>query len=242
MSPTIEDYDDQETQQRNSVDQEPQASNDGHQGMSSREIEMAQAITKWAFGASICQKAESLWRPVRFVSRVFKATEIRYHDAEKEVLALLKVLEVGRNFLVGSGPIQVYIKYSIMKWLFTSKLSTGRSVKWAAMLSPWEREVIRSEKFSDGLNGLLATSITPLDHFEEALQEIEPMKCNLKMNEVSPLPTLNETDSGFVGTFDGSVRKKNPTGSYGAVLWKLPGWEIVEAAYGYRQNLTVNDT
>ncbi|DAZ95722.1 TPA: LOW QUALITY PROTEIN: hypothetical protein N0F65_007128, partial [Lagenidium giganteum] len=80
----------------------------------------------WAFGAAVCQEHDGILHPVRFVSKVFKDTETRYTSAEEEVLALVKTLHTASHYLLGQA-ITVYTRYSLMKWLLTSKRLTGRA-------------------------------------------------------------------------------------------------------------------
>ncbi|DBA00134.1 TPA: LOW QUALITY PROTEIN: hypothetical protein N0F65_000457, partial [Lagenidium giganteum] len=80
----------------------------------------------WTFGAAVCQEHDGILHPVRFVSKVFKDTETRYTGAEQEVLALVKTLHTASHYLFGQA-ITVYTRYSLMKWLFTSKSLTDRA-------------------------------------------------------------------------------------------------------------------
>jgi hypothetical protein len=107
-----------------------------------RELVIILYTNKWAFGASVCQEYDGTFHPVRFVSKVFKDAETRYTPAEQEVLALLKTLHVASHYLLGQ-PITVYARFSTMKWVFTSKSLSGRTLQWAAMLSPWTLTIAR---------------------------------------------------------------------------------------------------
>lgn len=99
--------------------------------------------------------------PVKFAGRVLKGAEIRYDIVEKEVLALLRILDVGYNMLSGKR-IKVLSRHSTLRWLFETKtLPEGRLRQWAALLSPYELEVTRLEKDEDVFLGLMAASITP---------------------------------------------------------------------------------
>ncbi|OWZ07366.1 reverse transcriptase [Phytophthora megakarya] len=65
----------------------------------------------WAACAVLGQEHEGLIHPVRFTGRVLKESELRYDIAEKEVLAILRTLEIFRPH--GSEfPVVVYTRYS----------------------------------------------------------------------------------------------------------------------------------
>ena len=197
---------------------------------------------KWAFGATICQEYDGVLFPVRYVSKVFKANELNYFDSEKEVLALLKALDVGFQYLAGQK-ITVYTRYSTLKWLFQSKSLVGRTVQWATMLSPWNLTIIRCTKVPNFIPALLASSLTDYKDFDEVLENVSPSKILSSPTLVSPFPQIPREYDGYVATFDGAVRTKAPiAGAYSAILWKLPNWDIVYAASFYEPDLTVNDS
>lgn len=50
--------------------------------------------SKWAVSAALLQEFEGMYWPVTFTSRTLKPNEINYGMVEKEVLALLRILDV----------------------------------------------------------------------------------------------------------------------------------------------------
>ncbi|OWZ09138.1 hypothetical protein PHMEG_00018205 [Phytophthora megakarya] len=74
-----------------------------------------------------------------------KANELNYDIAEKEVLALLRILDLNYNALVGR-PIHVLTRHSTLAWLFRSTALQGRRGQWAALLSPWTLEITKCVK------------------------------------------------------------------------------------------------
>ena len=56
-----------------------------------------------------------------------------------------------------------------------------------------------------------------------------------------PPPTLEEVESLWVISFDGSARTKRRGGAYSAIVWKLPELKIVNAADEYAIDMTLND-
>ncbi|OWY94937.1 LOW QUALITY PROTEIN: hypothetical protein PHMEG_00035194 [Phytophthora megakarya] len=80
--------------------------------------------------------------PVRFCGRVLNDAEMKYHSAEKKVLALLLLLKVCYTQLAGK-PLHVYTRFSTLGWVHKSKSLIGRAVQFAVLLSPWQLEVQR---------------------------------------------------------------------------------------------------
>ncbi|OWZ03708.1 reverse transcriptase [Phytophthora megakarya] len=60
----------------------------------------------WAILGSLMQEYDQIYYPVLFASRTLKSNELNYGIAEKEVLALLRILHLNYNALVGR-PIPV---------------------------------------------------------------------------------------------------------------------------------------
>ncbi|KAH9082672.1 hypothetical protein LEN26_021255 [Aphanomyces euteiches] len=54
------------------------------------------------------------------------------------------------------------------------------------------------------------------------------------------MPTFTEHDEVYVATFDGAIKVKERFGSWGAVIWKLPSWELIWAGAGCCTDVTVN--
>ncbi|KAG6616727.1 reverse transcriptase [Phytophthora cinnamomi] len=114
----------------------------------------------WAISAALMQEHDGIHYPVIFVSRTLKSNELNYGIVEKEVLALLRILDLGYNMLV-VRPIKVLTRYSTLAWLFRSPGLQGRLGQWAALLSPWTLEIVKCTKGEDEILGAIAASITP---------------------------------------------------------------------------------
>ena len=195
--------------------------------------------SKWAVSAALIQEYDGVYHPVTFTSRTLKPNELNYGTVEKEVLALLRVLDVCYTTLA-SREITVLTRHSTLAWLMQSRGLNGRLGRWAALLSNWTMEVKRCEKGEEEILGMLAASITPREEVEEMLIAISPRKdCRLKVS--MPPPTVEADEELLVASFDGSARIKKKGGSYSAVVWKLPKWTIVAAESRYAHDLTVNE-
>ena len=193
----------------------------------------------WAVGAVLAQEHEGVLWPVKFVGRTLQDAELRYSDAEKEILALLRVLNSCYTTIVGR-PLVIYTRHSVLKWIMTSKSLTERLAKWATFLSPWTFEVQKVTKDLDGLAALYTAGITPREHIDEAVSGLVPEKA-IRAAPVISLEMLEANFEGYVVSFDGAAKLKSKCASASFVLWKLPGWKIIHAQGLYREDLTVNE-
>ncbi|KAE9314677.1 hypothetical protein PR003_g19188 [Phytophthora rubi] len=116
--------------------------------------------SKWAVSAALMQEHDGVYWPVTFTSRTLKSNEINYGIEDKEVLALLRILEVCYTLLV-TRKIKVLTRYSTLGWLMESKGFHGRLGRWTALLSPWTLEIVKCTKGEDEILGTLAATITP---------------------------------------------------------------------------------
>jgi len=195
--------------------------------------------SKWAISAALMQEHDGVYWPVMFTSRTLKPNEINYGIVDKEVLALLRILDVCYTSLVGR-PIRVLTRHWTLAWLLQSSGFNGRLGRWAAHLSSWTLEIRKCEKGEDEILGTLAASITPREEVDEILVAIAPKK-KPRQTILMPPPTVETGEELLVVSFDGSARVKRSAGAYGAIVWKLPGWSIVAAASEFAPDLTVNE-
>ncbi|POM69691.1 Reverse transcriptase [Phytophthora palmivora] len=82
---------------------------------------------QWAACAVLGQEHDGVIQPVRFTGRVLNDAELRYHIAEKEVLAVIRVLHVFKTLIEGCSLV-VYTRHSVLKWVIKSKTANGHLV------------------------------------------------------------------------------------------------------------------
>ncbi|KAG3232066.1 hypothetical protein PI124_g22845 [Phytophthora idaei] len=190
------------------------------------------------------QEHEGKLHPVRFVGRVLKESEMNYHPAEKEVLALLLLLKTCYMQLAGKT-LHVYTRFSTLEWVHKSKSLFGRAAQFAVLLSPWHLKVQRVKEQDVVFAQLLQSSITNFVDLEESLAPLAPPNKGsptIRMGPAMLYVRLPRDYRGFVVSFDGSA-KTEKYGGYGScswVLWGLPEWKIVIAANAYLPFTTVN--
>ncbi|OWY91322.1 reverse transcriptase [Phytophthora megakarya] len=130
---------------------------------------------QWAACAFLGQENDGLIQPVRFTGRVLHDAELRYHIAEKETIAVLRLLQVFRTLIQGC-PLIVYTRHSVLKWIMKSKTADGRCVPWGVLLSQWNLDVRKIQRDDDGLAAILGAGITPREHLDEVAEELIPVK------------------------------------------------------------------
>ena len=207
-----------------------------------KEIFIIVYANRWAIGATIAQKEDEVLLPFRFVSRVLKSAELRYHPAELEVLALLRALKVYYHLLAGRR-IVVYSRYSTLKWIFTAKALFGRPLQFAAMLSPWSLEVHRAKPSECAISGLLVAGLSPPSEVDKELEEIFPVKVDGSAHPRALYNLLPRKYTGHLMSFDGGAMppKQGGFGSCGFILWHLPEWRVIHAERRFLEAATVNE-
>ncbi|ETO99654.1 hypothetical protein F441_22931 [Phytophthora nicotianae CJ01A1] len=146
---------------------------------------------------------------------------------EKEILALLRILDVCYSTLV-TRPIKVLTRHSTLAWLMRSAGLQGRLGNWAALLSPWTLEIVKCTRGEDEILGTIAASITPRESVDSILSSIAPRK-QPRQQIPAVIPTVERDEELLVVSFDGSARVKRGGGACSAIVWKLPEWIVVAA-------------
>ncbi|KAE9195575.1 hypothetical protein PF002_g23284 [Phytophthora fragariae] len=195
---------------------------------------------RWAACAVLGQEYDGVIHPVRFTGRVLNDAELRYHIAEKEVIAVLRVLQVFRTLIEGC-PLEVYTRYSVLKWIIQSKTADGRCVPWGVALSHWNLDIRKVKKDEDDLAAIMGAGITPREYLDEVAESLVPAKGLVKAPPVISVEMLEDDFEGVVLSFDGAAKTSTRKGSCGCVLWKLPGWSVMEAQGFILEDVTVND-
>ncbi|ETP27896.1 hypothetical protein F442_22818 [Phytophthora nicotianae P10297] len=193
----------------------------------------------WAISAALVQEHDGTYMPVTFTSRSLKPNELNYGMVEKEILALLRILDVCYSTLV-TRPIKVLTRHSTLAWLMRSTGLQGRLGNWAALLSPWTLEILKCTRGEAEILGTIAASITSRESVDSILSSIALRK---QPHQQTPavIPTVEPYEELLVVSFDGSARVKRCSGAWSAIVWKLPEWIVVAAESKYLPDLTVNE-
>ncbi|GMF37957.1 unnamed protein product [Phytophthora fragariaefolia] len=198
----------------------------------------------WAISAALVQEHEGVYKPVTFTSRTLKPNEVNYGIMDKEILALLRMLDVCYTQLVTSS-IKVLTHHSTLASMPNSSMLNsfglqGRLGRWAALLSNWTLEIVKCTKGEDEILGVITASITPREDVDSILTSIAPRKQPRQIISMPP-PTVESDEELLVVSFDGSTRVKRGGGTFSAIVWSLPDWTVISGALEYKTNLTVNE-
>ncbi|POM65108.1 LOW QUALITY PROTEIN: Reverse transcriptase, partial [Phytophthora palmivora] len=173
--------------------------------------------SKWAISAALMQEHDGVYKPVTFTSRTLKPNEINYGMVDKEVLALLRILDICYTQLA-TRSIKVLTRHSTLVWLLHSSGLQGRLGRWAALLSSWTLEIVKCTKGEDEILGVTAVSITSRKDVDSILISIAPRKQPRQVISMPP-PTVEPSERLLVVSFDGSARVKRSGGAYSEIVW-----------------------
>lgn len=81
--------------------------------------------SEWGISAALVQEHEGAYESVKFSSRTLKPNELNYAIVEKEVLALLRILDSYFDMLAGRE-VKVLIRHTTLAWLLRSHGLQGR--------------------------------------------------------------------------------------------------------------------
>jgi len=195
---------------------------------------------RWAECAVLGQEYDGVILPVRYTGRVLNDAELRCHIAEKEVIAIIRTLQVFRT-LVEDCPIIVYSRYSVLKLVINSKSADGRCVPWGLALSHWDMDIRKVQRDEDGLAVIMGAGITPREHLDEVAEGLIPAKGRVRPPPIVSIEMLQPDYEGIVLSSDGAAKTSTRQGSCGCILWKIPGWTVLEARGFILTDVTVND-
>ncbi|KAG3078614.1 hypothetical protein PI124_g19857 [Phytophthora idaei] len=109
-------------------------------------------------------------------------------------------------------------------------------------LPHYDLDVWKVKRDEDGLAAIIGTGISPREHLAEIAEKLLPSKGRVKAPPVVSVEMLDASYEGVVLSFDGAAKTSTRKGSCRCVLWKLPGWSILEAQGFILEDVTVNDS
>ncbi|KAJ8576853.1 hypothetical protein ON010_g2354 [Phytophthora cinnamomi] len=93
----------------------------------------------------------------------------------------------------------------------------------------------------DGLEAILSAGITPREHLDEITESLVPANGRVRRPPVISVEMLGGNFEGVVLSFDGAAKTSTGKGSCGCILWRLSGWDILDAQGFIPDEVTVND-
>jgi len=102
-----------------------------------REIRVEADALDYATGGVLSLKGkDGKWRPVAFISKSLNATKRNYEIHNKEMLAVIRCLEMWRHYLEGAKlEFEIWIDHKNLQYFMTSQKLNRRQARWALYLS-----------------------------------------------------------------------------------------------------------
>jgi len=102
-----------------------------------REMRVEADASDYAMGGVLSTKCEDgKWRPVAFISKSLNATEQNYEIHDKEMLAVIRCLEVWRHYLEGAKlEFEIWTDHKNLQYFMTSQKLNCQQARWALYLS-----------------------------------------------------------------------------------------------------------
>ncbi|OWZ23671.1 hypothetical protein PHMEG_0001401 [Phytophthora megakarya] len=173
---------------------------------------MVVCASDWAISGALMQEYDQIKYSVMFARRMLTLNVLNYEISEKEVLPLMRILDLNYNTLIGRHT-RVLMRHSILGYLDPMHYK-------AALLAPWILKIVKCSKGKSEIVATLAASITPRFEVYYALISIAP-KMELRRKNRAPIPTVRPEEDLYVTSYDGSSRVKRGGGVYSAIRWKL---------------------
>jgi len=95
----------------------------------------------FATGAVLSQQSttDGKWHPVAFYSKSLSSVERNYKIHDKEMLAIICVLEEWRHFLEGAAhPVEIWTNYKNLEYFMTAKKLNCRQAHWSLHLARFD--------------------------------------------------------------------------------------------------------
>jgi len=95
----------------------------------------------FATGAVLSQQstADRKWYPVAFYSKSLSSMEWNYEIHDKEMLAIICVLEEWRHFLEGAThPVEIWTDHKNLEYFMTAKKLNRRQARWSLHLARFD--------------------------------------------------------------------------------------------------------
>jgi len=99
----------------------------------------------FAFGAILSQQLprEEKWHPVAFYSKSLSPVERNYEIHDKEMLAIIRMLEEWRHFLEGAQyPVEIWTDHKNLEYFMTAKKLNHRQAHWSLYLAHFDFRLV----------------------------------------------------------------------------------------------------
>jgi len=105
-----------------------------------KEFRVEANTSNYATGGVLLMKcSDEKWRPVAFISKSLSDTERNYEIHDKEMLAVVRCLEVWRHFLERAAvKFEIWTDYKNLEYFMKAQKLNRRQARWALYLSRFD--------------------------------------------------------------------------------------------------------
>jgi len=105
-----------------------------------KEFRVEADASNYAIGGVLSMKcSDELWRPVALISKSLSNTERNYEIHNKEMLAVVRCLEMWRHFLEGTVvKFEIWTNHKNLEYFMKAQKLNRRQARWALYLSKFD--------------------------------------------------------------------------------------------------------
>ena len=105
-----------------------------------KKIRVEVDVSDFAIGGVLSMKCEDeKWRPVAYISKSLNEAERNYEIHDKEMLAIIKCLEIWRHFLEGAkGRFEIWTDHKNLEYFMKAQKLNRRQARWSLYLSRFD--------------------------------------------------------------------------------------------------------
>ena len=147
-----------------------------------------------AIGAILVQKdSNGIERPIQYVSRALKGSELKWSTIEKEAYAIVNALKTLRPYLYGAEFV-ILTDHKPLKALFLGEVKNTKVQRWASLIAEYGAP-IQHRAGKNNVRADMLSRIVPIEQEGTWCEMGASMLAHSKQQEVGDLDTVNWIDA-----------------------------------------------
>ncbi|KAM1533487.1 hypothetical protein FF1_007356 [Malus domestica] len=122
----------------------------------------------YAIGVILGQRRNKQPHIIYYASRTLNDAQLNYSTTEKELLAVVFILDKFHSYLLGTKVV-VYSDHVALKYLLTKNEAKPRLIRWMLILQKFNIEI----RDKNGSENMVANRLSHLVHIEDSLPILE---------------------------------------------------------------------